>query len=545
LPRDQSRHIHPLNGNYLHAATPRGAIKEEPILRYVTPEKEFTLGEEGLRRLRAAKQVEVHAISRQLTELKRERDDVNLWLKRGKEARLDQDDTPQGSSEIRRLPGMRELLSQARSTIELIETPELKDRLAQLHSLESALGASNQTIGELKGPITKFEIDQSKLDGELKLAHEELIAAGLNLHESRTNLPSGIPDDDIAKLVSSAVGSPTSWKQRRDQADGAKSIKQKEANDTCELRQQERRDLLSHPKHRDEFAEFDVKDDNNARFDQRLEQIRGHEVQHYTSIAADRRADWEKRLQEDILACLSERLKDAQQTISEFRRILSREIGGYRYVLSQTRDPIHRAMWKLIDQSGDGLQAGDPLLDWKLQEEIDEAKRELKVAVDQPDDKRAAALLDYRNYHRYDLDMVPLGHADDTEGKISLQESGATGSGGEGQAPFFVAMLAAFHRVYDRGQRGQQPHLGLVVMDEAFSKLGAGYIADCLALAEGFGLQLVLAFPMDRLGTMVQHADSIIQCRMEKRADAKGVPVQIVNDVIHWDRERVASEFLK
>ena len=202
-------------------------------------------------------------------------------------------------------------------------------------------------------------------------------------------------------------------------------------------------------------------------------------------------------------------------------------------------------MWKLIDQSGDGLKAGDPLLDWKLQEEIDEAKRELKVAVDQPDDKRAAALLDYRNYHRYDLDMVPRGHADDTEGRISLQESGATGSGGEGQAPFFVAMLAAFHRVYDRGQRGQQPYLGLVVMDEAFSKLGAGYIADCLALAEGFGLQLVLAFPMDRLGTMVQHADSIIQCRMEKRADAKGVPVQIVNDVIHWDRERVASEFLK
>ena len=245
--------------------------------------------------------------SRQLTELKRERDDVNLWLKRGKEARLDQDDTPQGSSQIHRLPGLRELLNQTRSTIELIETPELKDRLEQLHRLESTLGAANQTIGELKGPITKFEIDQSRLDGEMKSAREELNAAGLNLHESRTNLPSGILDDDIAKLVSSAVGSPASWKHRRDQADGLKSIKQKEAADTRELRQQERRDLLSYPKHRDEFAEFEVKDDNNARFDQRLEQIRGHEVQHYTSIAADRRADWEKRLQEDARAEVPER----------------------------------------------------------------------------------------------------------------------------------------------------------------------------------------------------------------------------------------------
>ena len=105
-------------------------------------------------------------------------------------------------------------------------------------------------------------------------------------------------------------------------------------------------------------------------------------------------------------------------------------------------------------------------------------------------------------------------------------------------------MLAAFHRVYDRGQRGRQSNLGLVVMDEAFSKLSAGHIADCLSLAEGFGLQLILAFPMDRLGTMVQHADSIIQCRVEKRSDAKGVPEQIINDVIYWNRDRATIEFL-
>jgi uncharacterized protein YPO0396 len=293
---------------------------------------------------------------------------------------------------------------------------------------------------------------------------------------------------------------------------------------------------LSHPHHRDEFAEFDLQEDDNARFDKRLNEIREHDVMRFEALAAERRADWEQRLQEDVLNRLSEKLKDAKQTVEDFRRILNREIGGYRYVLSQTRDPLRRALWKLIDQSGDGVNGTDTLLDWKLRTEIEEAKRELMHAIDDPDDQRSSALLDYRNYHRYDLDMIPRGHADDTEGKISLQQSGRTGSGGEGQAPFFVAVLAAFHRVYDRGQRGEQSNLGLVVMDEAFSKLSAGYIADCLGLADRFGLQLILAFPMDRLGTMIDHANSIVQCRMERHADDNGVPTEIVNDVIYWER---------
>jgi uncharacterized protein YPO0396 len=530
--------------NHPHAAAPEGSIKEGPVLRHVTPEKDFTLGEEGLRRLRTAKQLELDLVSEKLKELKRECDDVHQWLKRGKESQLDQDNAPRGSSEIHQLPGLREQLQQTRNAIRLIETPDLHKRLASLRQLESDLAAANQTIGELKTPITEFEIKRKKLDEEIGSAHQELSDTGLNLHENRLKLPPGVLDDDIAKLLNSAVGSPTSWKHRRDQADWARDTKQKEAASARELRQQERYDLLANPKHCDEFGEFDAQDDSNARFDLRLEQIREHDVQHYTTIAADRRADWEKRLQEDVLDRLSERLKDARRTVEEFRRILSREIGGYRYVLSQKRDPLHHAMWKLIDQSGDGLQASDDLLDWKLQEEIGEAKRELMLAIDQPDDKRAAALLDYRNYHRYDLDMVPIGHADDTEGRISLQHSGRNLSGGEGQAPFFVAMLAAFHRVYDRGQRGRHSNLGLVVMDEAFSKLSAGHIADCLSLAEGFGLQLILAFPMDRLGTMVQHADSIIQCRVEKRSDVNGLPEQIINDVIYWNRDRAAVEFV-
>lgn len=527
---------------HFYAASPEGAVREAPVLRQIVPEKDFSLGDEGLRRLRVAAEAELAKVSAELRELEQERSDLNRWLDRGKTERLDQDDRPDGAGDVCRLPEMRAKLQRTVDALKLVETAERKDRLRQLHELESKVTAADQTIGSLKGPLSEFQSRQSALEEELASVRSERQAAGITLQEQRAKLPAGFLETEIAERVAAAKNSPGTWKQRRQQAEGAAGSWQSKANDARNRRLQERTSLVE--MYRDEFGEFDVKDDSNARFDQRLGQIREHEVTRFESLAAERRTDWEKRLQEDVLDRLRERLKEAKQTIDDFRRILRREIGGYRYVLQQTRDGHHRAMWKLLDQSGDGLRAGDPLLDWKLQEEIEQAKRELMEAIDQPEDRRVAALLDYRNYHRYDLHMVPVGHSDDSEGAISLQERGSNLSGGEGQAPFFVAMLAAFHRVYDRGQRGLQTNLGLVVMDEAFSKLSAGHIADCLALAEGFGLQLILAFPMDRLGTMVQHADSIIQCRVQRTADAKGAPTGIVNDVIYWKRDEAMAEFV-
>lgn len=528
--------------SHLQAATPDGAVREAPVFRQIAPEKEFTLGDEGLRRMRVAKQTELSEVSRSLAELEQERDDIHAWLNRGKEARLDQNDIPDGSAEIRRLPECRTELKQAEAALKLIETPARKDRLAKLQQLENDLRAADQTIGGLKGPISEFKTKQGLLEEELETAEKDWKAAGLNRQEARTKLPSDILDTEISTRFETAKRELASWKQRRSQAEAAASSWQIQANEAMSRRLVQRNSLLT--AHPDEFGTFDVGDKVNDRFDQRLQEIREHEVKRFEGIAAERRVEWEKRLQEDVLDRLRERLKDAKQTVTDFQRILRQDIGGYRYVLSQTRDPIHRAMWKLLDQSDDGLKAGDPLLDSKLQTEIESAKEELKKAIDHPEDKKAAALLDYRTYHHYDFDMVPAGHADDSEGKISLQAKGRNLSGGEGQAPFFVAMLAAFYRVYDRGQRDQPANLGLVVMDEAFSKLSAGHIADCLALAEGFGLQLILAFPMDRLGTMVQHADSIIQCRVQRRADAKGAPTAIINDVIYWQRDRALAEFL-
>lgn len=81
-------------------------------------------------------------------------------------------------------------------------------------------------------------------------------------------------------------------------------------------------------------------------------------------------------------------------------------------------------------------------------------------------------------------------------------------------------------------------------MDEAFSKLSGDRIDDCLELAQNFGLQLVMAFPEDRLPTMIEHADTVVQCRVERTYDdATGSVSDIQNWVVRVDRDRLREAF--
>jgi uncharacterized protein YPO0396 len=72
-----------------------------------------------------------------------------------------------------------------------------------------------------------------------------------------------------------------------------------------------------------------------------------------------------------------------------------------------------------------------------------------------------------------------------------------SGSGGETQTPYYVAMLASLARVY-RTQAGQGSRAALVAFDEPFQKMDESNIAATLRLADRLGLQVLLAAPKDR-----------------------------------------------
>ena len=83
--------------------------------------------------------------------------------------------------------------------------------------------------------------------------------------------------------------------------------------------------------------------------------------------------------------------------------------------------------------------------------------------------------------------------------------------------------------MYDVGSHRYRQNIGLVVMDEAFSKLSGDGIEDCLELARNFSLQLVMAVPIDRLGVMHPFADTTVLCREYEQRAADGYVSRIDN----------------
>ncbi len=514
-----------------------GWLKDPPHRQHLQPSKEFTIGEEGMRRLRTAKQDELTEVKEELTRLHRSRDDWRTFLHRGDQWSLDKGEPPSGSSRLRDLPRLRKELGKVDETIRLLATPDLEARVEELRSLKKTLLGVVERTGRLANSIEKFAQQERLLLDTITTFEDEERSALIKRHASRESLD-GVKDSEIDDLITAARQQFPKWQQRLEVAAETARIRQYEADKARADRDLERRALAeTHP----ETAEaFDPEDDDNSRYDARRTELETHELEKYTAIAEDARKEWEDRLQHQVLDVLKEKLDEAERTKRELNRAMDHDIGGWRYQLSMKADRSHSAIWTLVDK---GLNPGLELFAAGARDEIEKAKQALMAAIENSEDPRQQRALDYRYYHHWDIQATPTGKGEGAA--ISLNRNAKKQSGGENQAPFFVAMLAAFQRVYDLGPKETRKNLGIVIMDEAFSKLSGDRIDACLELARNFGLQLIMAFPEDRLPTMIQHAETVVQCRVERSYDEKsGQITNIENWVVKVDRDKLVEALL-
>ncbi|MCU0748572.1 MAG: hypothetical protein MUF13_03400 [Akkermansiaceae bacterium] len=514
-----------------------GWLKDPPHRQHLQPSKEFTIGEEGMRRLRTAKQDELAEVKEELTRLHRSRDDWRTFLHRGDQWTLDKAEPPSGSSKLRDLPRLRKELAQLDETIRLLATPEREETVEKLRVLEKTFQGVIERTGRLANSIEKFAQQERLLTDTIATLEDEERSALIKRHASRESLD-GIRDAEIDELIEAARKQFPKWQQRLEIAAETARIRQYEADKARNDRDIERRALAeTHP----ETAEaFDPEDDDNSRYDARRTELETHEIEKYTVAAEDARKEWEDRLQHQVLDVLKEKLDEAERTKRELNRAMDHDIGGWRYQLSMKADRSHSAIWTLVDK---GLNPGLELFAAGAKDEIEKAKQALMAAIENSEDPRQQRALDYRYYHHWDIQATPTGKGEGAA--ISLNRNAKKQSGGENQAPFFVAMLAAFQRVYDLGPKETRKNLGIVIMDEAFSKLSGDRIDACLELARNFGLQLIMAFPEDRLPTMIQHAETVVQCRVERSYDEKsGQITNIENWVVKVDRDKLVEALL-
>jgi uncharacterized protein YPO0396 len=246
-----------------------------------------------------------------------------------------------------------------------------------------------------------------------------------------------------------------------------------------------------------------------------LERWERSELPAYEQRIAEARESARRALEEDVVHRLREGVARMERSFRELNRALDGLVfSGRRYRFIHKLRPGREPLYRMVRAADRGDTVPLDRTDWRteflgpLGELLDDLLRRPSA--------RAVAVLedraDFRQWFDFDIEIT------DADGQTHLfSRTAGSGSGGETQAPFYVAVLASLARAY-RPRRGE-PTAGLVAFDEPFQKMDESNIAGTLRLAKRLGLQLVLAAPKERCEQILPHAGTATCLLMLRDAD--------------------------
>ncbi len=246
--------------------------------------------------------------------------------------------------------------------------------------------------------------------------------------------------------------------------------------------------------------------DDATRYTAEKAKLVNSELPNYETQIARQRGLAEQELVENFIHRLREQIEDARQQLAFLNGTLANlRFGGERFEFINQPAPALRQVFDMVMDSqqimGDSLfdsdfrqkhQQGWDLLFERLTNAHDDENAELRE------------LQDYRNYLQYDIRIhYPNGD------RALLSHINAKKSGGETTTPFYVAMAASFAQAYRLNQARPSDTIRLALFDEAFGKMDTARTASALHFMREAGLQVLLATPPDKSGSLLPYVDSV------------------------------------
>lgn len=265
----------------------------------------------------------------------------------------------------------------------------------------------------------------------------------------------------------------------------------------------------------------------NDKYDRELEKLRkDYEPEYKEEFEKQYRLVYHS-LRENVIATIHGEIKAAYRHKREINRMLSKirfsdstyqidilpaenENGQfYEMLMAPELDS------KVLDNDGfDGqLSLGEDEFYQKYERQIQRLTEKFMPPRDEDGQKRSLhkqemeRYADYRNYLTFSM----YEKVEDEQGNIKkniVDEMAGRDSGGEGQNPKYVALLAGFAMLYMQ-QSNRDSKIRLVLLDEAFSKMDKERSEVCLRYARELELQLIVCVPDERLQSLIRNVDSV------------------------------------
>ena len=267
---------------------------------------------------------------------------------------------------------------------------------------------------------------------------------------------------------------------------------------------------------------------DNVPYEKLLNSLSCDHLETYRESAKTQAKAAVEHFKDDFIFKIRSAILEAYQRRDELNRIISKLDFGkdkYQFVITKNKGADGKYYKMFMD---DSLQIRPSDLDDTMDNQLDmftmehenqygEMMNELinifippeNATKDEMDEAKSNMdkYADYRTYLSFDMQQIVHG---DKEMTIGLSKMIKKNSGGEGQNPLYVALLASFAQLYKINlspKMHRSPTLRLVVLDEAFSKMDAEKVASCISLIRGLGFQAIISATNDKIQNYLENVD--------------------------------------
>jgi uncharacterized protein YPO0396 len=274
------------------------------------------------------------------------------------------------------------------------------------------------------------------------------------------------------------------------------------------------------------FRGFHTTGRENKEYDELLEKLQSDKLQEFTEKAAGQAKIAIHHFKTDFIYKIRDSIKEAMQQKEELNRILAKSDFGkekYRFIIGKNKGEDGKFYNMFMDEN---LEVNPTQLSNQMENQMDLFSKEHAenysdlinelIEIFMPPENSDTKELeearynmekyaDYRTYLSFDMEQLIEGMP-----PMRLSKMLSKNSGGEGQNPLYVALLASFAQVYKinaKENSRRKPTPRLVVLDEAFSKMDGEKVGSCVELIRKMGFQAIISATNDKLQNYVDYVD--------------------------------------
>ena len=398
-------------------------------------------------------------------------------------------------------------------TIRSLREGVYKELEEKEQSLQKQVKMVQEELDQTQGELARLGSRIGELSGENESRRQQLE------EKLQGYVPNEAVEQEVWELLKKQSGQAVINRKKAQVAD----LEEKEQVQAETLRAARNRYIFAYP-----AGPFNGAETSNEAYEKLLEKYLTDFEPAYEEEFEKKCASIYKSLRENVIATIHGDIKAAKRHAYEINRLL-RETNfsdsTYQIKIEPAKNEngqffdmlmAEELDSKNLDNAGfDGqISFGEDAFYQKYEQKIKLLTDKFMPPKDEDEHLRAQKrkemeqYADYRNY----LSFSMFEQVTDENGTVIrenfVDDMAGRDSGGEGQNPKYVALLAGFAMLYMQ-QSKRDSKIKLVLLDEAFSKMDQERSAVCLKYARKMDLQLIVCVPDERLQSLIRNVDCV------------------------------------